>query len=56
MTDVHSVREYVELQDMVRACEMALELTALYHEDARTLTNPRPFVSTEKELPSAGLL
>ena len=34
MTDVHSVREYVELQDMVRACEMALELTALYHEDA----------------------
>ncbi len=34
MTDVHSVREYVELPDMVRACEMALELTALYHEDA----------------------
>ena len=34
MTDVHSVREYVELRDMVQACEMALELTALYHEDA----------------------
>ena len=34
MTDVHSVREYVELPDMVRACEMALELTALYHENA----------------------
>jgi tripeptide aminopeptidase len=34
MTDVHSVREYVDLQDMVRACEMALELIAVYHENA----------------------
>jgi tripeptide aminopeptidase len=34
MTDVHSVREFVDLQDMVRACEMVLELTAVYQESA----------------------
>ena len=34
MTDVHSVREYVDVQDMVKACEMALEIVAVYHEDS----------------------
>lgn len=30
MTDVHSVREHVDLADMVKACEMVLEVTAVY--------------------------
>jgi tripeptide aminopeptidase len=33
MTDVHSVREYVDLQDMVRACEMTLGIVAVYQEN-----------------------
>jgi len=34
MTDVHSVREHVSLQDMVQACEMVLELMAVYDANA----------------------
>lgn len=34
MTDVHSVREHVDLADMVKACEMALEVTAIYLESS----------------------
>jgi len=34
MTDVHSVREHVDLQDMVQACELVLELMAVYHANA----------------------
>lgn len=33
MTDVHSVREYVDLQDMTKACELVLEILALYQEN-----------------------
>jgi tripeptide aminopeptidase len=33
MTDVHTVREYVELQDMAKACELVLEILNLYQED-----------------------
>lgn len=32
MTDVHSVREYVELEDMVKACQMVLEIVDIYHQ------------------------
>ncbi len=32
MTDVHSVREYVELEDMVKACQMVLEILDIYHQ------------------------
>jgi len=34
MTDVHSVREYVDVADMVKACEMVLEVTAIYQESS----------------------
>jgi tripeptide aminopeptidase len=34
MTDVHSVREYVDLADMVKACEMVLEIAAIYQENS----------------------
>ena len=33
MTDVHSVREFVDLQDMTKACELVLEILTLYQED-----------------------
>lgn len=32
MTDVHTVREYVDLKDMVKACEMVLEIAAIYQQ------------------------
>ena len=34
MTDVHSVREHVDLADMVKACEMVLEVAAIYQESS----------------------
>jgi tripeptide aminopeptidase len=34
MTDVHSVREYVDLADMVKACEMVLEVMTVYQESS----------------------
>ena len=34
MTDVHSVREYIDLADMVKACEMVLEIVAIYQENS----------------------
>jgi len=34
MTDVHSVREYVDVADMVKACEMVLEVTAIYQKSS----------------------
>ena len=34
MTDVHSVREYVDVADMVKACEMVLEVAAIYQESS----------------------
>ena len=34
MTDVHSVREHVDLADMVKACEMVLEVVAIYQENS----------------------
>ena len=34
MTDVHSVREHVVVGDMVKACEMALEILSVYRENA----------------------
>jgi tripeptide aminopeptidase len=34
MTDVHSVREYVDLADMVKACEMVLEIISIYQENS----------------------
>lgn len=34
MTDVHSVREHVDLADMVKACEMVLEVAAIYQENS----------------------
>ena len=34
MTDVHSVREFVDVADMVKACEMVLEVTAIYQENS----------------------
>jgi tripeptide aminopeptidase len=33
MSDVHTVREFVDLQDMVQACEMTLALLSVYHDD-----------------------
>ncbi|HSO18288.1 MAG TPA: M20/M25/M40 family metallo-hydrolase, partial [Desulfosarcina sp.] len=33
MTDVHSVREHVAAGDMVKACEMALEILSVYQEN-----------------------
>lgn len=38
MTDVHSVREYVDLADMVKACEMVLEIAAIYQENSNSVT------------------
>jgi len=35
MTDVHSVREYIELSDMVKACEMVLEVASVYLESSK---------------------
>jgi tripeptide aminopeptidase len=34
MTDVHSVREFVDVADMVKACEMVLEVTSIYQESS----------------------
>ena len=33
MTDVHSVREHVAVEDMVKACEMALAILTVYREN-----------------------
>lgn len=33
MTEVHSVREHVDLPDMVKACEMVLEIIRVYADD-----------------------
>jgi acetylornithine deacetylase/succinyl-diaminopimelate desuccinylase-like protein len=34
MTDVHSVREHVDLADMLRACELVLEIVSVFQESS----------------------